>query len=90
MSLPLKDFRLGITESIDIWLDAEAIAFGKDKAAIARDILNEWAKRKAHAFKVAHRRLATNGMQTDWLGDDTEDAGSTPADAGTHRKERAK
>lgn len=88
MSIPLKDFRLGITESIDIWLDAEAIAFGKDKAAIAREILNEWAKRKAHAFKVAHRRMATNGLQTDWLGDETEDAGSSPADAGASRSGR--
>lgn len=88
MSLPLKDFRLGITESIDIWLDAEAAAFGKDKSAVARDVLNEWAKRKAHAFKVAHRRLATNGMQTDWLGDDAEDAGAAPVDAGVSRKER--
>jgi len=76
MSIPLRDFRLGIPESVDIWLDAEAIAFGKDKAAIARDVLQEWAKRKAHAFKVAHRRMASNGMQTDWLGDDTEEDGA--------------
>jgi len=88
MSVPLKDFRLGITETIDIWLDAEAIAFGKDKAAIAREVLNEWAKRKAHAFKVAHRRLSTNGMQTDWLGEETEDAGGSPADAGAGRSGR--
>jgi hypothetical protein len=75
MSLPLKDFRLGITESIDIWLDAEASAFGKDKAAVAREILNEWAKRKAHAHKVAARRLTANGMQPELFGDDTEDDG---------------
>jgi hypothetical protein len=86
MSLPLKDFRLGITESIDVWLDAEAVAFGKDKAAVAREVLAEWSKRKAHAFKVAHRRLAANGAQTDWLGDETEDAGVMPADAGASRK----
>lgn len=88
MSVPLKDFRLGITESIDIWLDAEAMAFGKDKAAIARDVLNEWAKRKAHAFKVAHRRMSSNGLQADWLGDDPEDAGASPAEAGTSRSGR--
>lgn len=75
MSLPLKDFRLGIPEAVDIWLDAEAIAFGKDKAAVAREILQEWAKRKAHAFKVAHRRMASNGLQADWLGDEPEDDG---------------
>lgn len=88
MSLPLKDFRLGITESIDVWLDAEAAAFGRDKATVAREVLTEWAKRKAHAFKVAHRRMAANGLQTDWLGDDTEDDGAVPADAGTSRRER--
>lgn len=86
MSLPLKDFRLGITEAIDIWLDAEAIAFGKDKAAVAREILQEWAKRKAHAFKVAHRRMASNGMQADWLGGEEEDDGAKPADAGRGRR----
>jgi len=30
VSIPLKDFRLGISETVDIWLDAEAIAFGND------------------------------------------------------------
>ncbi|MBS0364928.1 MAG: hypothetical protein JSR67_03780 [Proteobacteria bacterium] len=75
MSLPLKDFRLGVTESIDLWLEAEAVAFGKDKAAVAREVLQEWAKRKAHAFKVAHRRMAGNGMQPELFGDETEDGG---------------
>ncbi len=76
MSIPLKDFRLGITESIDIYLDAEAVAFGRDKASIAREILQEWAKRKAHAHKVAARRLCANGGQPelDWSG--TEDGGT--------------
>lgn len=77
MSLPLKDFRLGITESIDIWLDAEAVAFGTDKAAVAREVLAEWAKRKAHAFKVAHRRLNANGLQPELTGLDTEDDGTS-------------
>ncbi len=76
MSLPLKDFRLGITESIDIWLDAEAVAFGTDKAAVAREVLADWAKRKAHAFKVAQRRLNANGLQPELTGLDTEDDGS--------------
>lgn len=76
MSLPLKDFRLGITESIDIWLDAEAAAFGSDKAAVAREVLAEWAKRKAHAFKVAQRRLIANGLQPELTGLDTEDDGT--------------
>lgn len=86
MSVPLKDFRLGITESIDIMLDAQALAFGKDKAAVARDVLAEWAKRKAHEHKVIARRLAANGMQPELFGDDTEDDGARPADAGGRRK----
>lgn len=77
MSLPLKDFRLGITESIDIWLDAEATAFGADKAEIAREILSGWARRKAHAFRVASRRFAANGVQPELTGLDWEEAGVT-------------
>jgi hypothetical protein len=71
VSIPLKDFRLGIPESVDIWLDAEAIAFGKDKAAVAREILMEWARKKAHAHKVATKRLAANGIQPELGWDDS-------------------
>lgn len=77
MALPLKDFRLGITESIDIWLDAVAIANTADKAAVAREILQDWADRKAHEHKVAHRRMTANGLQPDLPGFDTEDDGAS-------------
>ena len=76
MSLPLKDFRLGITESIDMALDASAAAFGRDKAAVARDVLQEWAKRKAHEYRVYARRAAANGLQPELTGFETEDAGA--------------
>ncbi len=76
MAIPLKDFRMGITESIDIMLDAEAIAFGKDKAAVAREVLADWAKKKAHAHKVIQRRLTANGMQPELFGDEMEDDGA--------------
>lgn len=75
MSVPLKDFRLGITESIDIMLDAQALAFGRDKASVARDVLAEWARKKAHEHKVIARRLAANGMQPELFGDETADDG---------------
>jgi hypothetical protein len=75
VALPLKDFRLGISESIDIWLDAVAISQDTDKAAIARDILQDWADRKAHEHKVARRRMKANGLQPDLTGLDTEDDG---------------
>lgn len=88
MSIPLKDFRLGITETIDIMLDAQASAFGTDKATIARDVLKDWAKKKFHEHKVMQRRLAANGMQPELFGDETEDAGVMPASAGTSRSTR--
>lgn len=86
MSLPLKDFRLGITETIDIMLDAEAVAFGTDKAAIAREVLKEWAKKKAHAYKVMRSRFEANGMQPELFGTDEESGGIRAADAGSRRK----
>jgi hypothetical protein len=68
VSIPLKDFRLGIPESVDVWLESEAQAFDTDKAHVAREVLMEWARKKAHAHKVASRLMASKGMQTelDW------------------------
>ena len=76
MSLPLKDFRTGITEAIDVWLEIEAAATGKDKAAVGREVLQDWAKRKAHAHRIASRKLAVNGLQPELDGLDLEDAGT--------------
>ena len=75
MSLPLKAFCLGITESTDIWLDAVAAANRTDKAQVAREVLQEWAKRKAHEHTVAMRRMAANGLQPELPGIEPEDAG---------------
>lgn len=77
MSVPLKDLRLGITESIDIMLDAQAAAFGIEKQAVARQVLADWAKKKAHEHRVIAKRLAANGMQPELFGDDTEDDGAS-------------
>lgn len=76
MAIPLKDFRLGITESIDIWLDAVAVANTADKAAIAREVLQEWADRKAHEHRVAWRRMQANGLQAELPGFEMEDGGA--------------
>jgi len=76
MSIPLKDFRVPIPESVHMWLDAEATAFGTDMQVVARNILKEWAKRKAHAYKVATKRMTANGLQMELVGDDEEDDGS--------------
>lgn len=88
MSLPLKDLRTAIPEATDVWLEIESRTTGKDKAAVVRDALNEWAKEKAHAFRVAHRILQANGAQTDWLGEDSVEAAIPAASVGTTRKSR--
>lgn len=75
MSAPLKDFRMGIPESTDMWLEIEAAALGLDKQTIGRMIFREWEKKKVHAYKLATKRLQANGLQPELFGDDTEDAG---------------
>jgi hypothetical protein len=75
MALPLKDFRMGITEQVDAALDAQAAAFGKDKAQVAREVLSEWARMKHREHMVYGRRLRANGMQMDLDGLDVEDDG---------------
>ncbi len=77
MSIPLKDFRCGISESIDIWLDAVAAANRTDKAQVAREVLQEWANRKRHEHTVAMRRMSANGLQPELPGFETEDAGAS-------------
>lgn len=77
MSAPLKDFRCAITESIDVALEAESNAFGRDKAAIAREILGAWAKRKFHEHRVLARLLMANGLQPELDGLSTEGAGTS-------------
>jgi hypothetical protein len=77
MSVPLKDLRLGVSETVDIMLDATAAAFGKDKQTIAREVLTEWARKVAHQHRVIARRLAANGMQPELFGDDVADDGTS-------------
>jgi len=76
MSAPLKDFRVPIPEHVHMWLEADAAAFGTDMQVIARNILKEWAKRKAHAYKVATKRMTANGLQMELVGNDEEDDGA--------------
>jgi hypothetical protein len=88
VSIPLKDYRTALPETTDAWLDIEAEASGKDKAAIGRDVLNEWAKSKAHAFRVAARRLHANGLQMELLGLDDAGKASGAEHHGAGRKAR--
>lgn len=75
MSVPLKDYRGGIHESTDMWLEIEAQALGLEKQVVVRQILREWEKKKAHAYKLATKRLQANGIQPELFGDDAEDDG---------------
>lgn len=75
MSVPLKDFRCPIPEAVHMWLEAEATAFGTDMQTIARGIFKDWAKKKAHAYKVATKRLSANGLQMELVGSDEEEDG---------------
>ena len=75
MAVPLKDFRTAIDEHTDIALTAAAAGAGKDKAAIAREVLKEWARRKSHEHRVFTRMLAAHGLQTEFDGLETEDDG---------------
>lgn len=76
MAIPLKDFRLGLPEFVDAILDAEAIGMGEDKQTIARQVLEQWARRRHRAHKVYAKRLRANGMQMELDGIDPEDDGS--------------
>lgn len=75
MSTPLKDFRVPIPEAVHVWLDAEATAFGTDMQTVARNILREWARKKAHAYKVATKRMQANGLQMELVGNDEDEDG---------------
>lgn len=75
VSLPLKDCRTSIPETVDVWLEIEAASTGQDKTVIVRDVLKTWAKAKQHAYTVATRKLQANGLQPELFGDDTADDG---------------
>lgn len=83
MAAPLKDLkfdRVGLSESTHMWLESDAEAFDTSMQEIARRVLDEWAAKKAHAFRIAAKRLRANGLQMELLGNDAEDNG-TPRSA---------
>lgn len=75
MAIPLKDFRLGITDGIYAALEAEGIAFDKDMQVVAREILQDWADRKHRAYTVYAKRVLANGMQTELPGLERDNSG---------------
>lgn len=75
MAIPLKDFSVGLSESIHAALEAESVAFEKTMQVIAREILQEWADRKHRAYTVYARRVMANGNQTELPGFDAGNDG---------------
>lgn len=75
MSTPLKDFRLAVSEQVLAALEAEATAYDRDMAAIARDVLSDWAKRKHRAHTLYAKRFLANGPQADFAWEMTEENG---------------
>lgn len=55
MSIPLKDLRLGISETTHAVLDAVARASNRDMAAVAREVLQEWTDRKLNEHELIGR-----------------------------------
>jgi hypothetical protein len=52
LSADLKDFRGKLTAETNLALEAESMAFGRDKADIVREIMHAWALKKNHEHKV--------------------------------------
>ena len=77
MSAPLKDLgRLGVSETTHAALEAESAAFGQSMQEIAREVLQQWADRKAHGYKVYARRVMANGLQVELPGFGVEGDGA--------------
>lgn len=75
MALPQKELRFGVPDIVHIYLDAAAGANKLDKNDLCREIMEEWAGRKAHEHKLAQRALRANGVQPDLPGFESDDSG---------------
>lgn len=75
MATPLKDFSVGLSDSIHAALEAESVAFDKTMQVVAREVLQEWADRKHRAYTVYARRVIANGNQTELPGFETGNDG---------------
>lgn len=76
MALPPKEVRIYVPEWVHILLAARAEAFDVEIGAVAKEQVMAWAKREAHAHRVAAKRFRGTGMQPELFGEDPEEAGS--------------
>lgn len=63
MSIPLIDFRGKITPDTDAVLEAVHQATGRDRAEIAREVLDVWAVSKIHEASLIDLRLKREGLR---------------------------
>ena len=62
MSIPLKDFRGGLTEEMHALLDAEAEVTGREKQEIVRGIIQVWADKQIEVYRVQTKKFAVAGL----------------------------
>jgi hypothetical protein len=75
VSAPTKELRLNLPEAVFAGIEAQARAFGKDKAEIGREIVMAWHRQFHSAATLYARSLARNGLQAEFHGFDPEDDG---------------
>lgn len=61
MADELVDYRGRITALSDALAQGEADSRGIDKAVVVREVLDAWAKQRAHAASLAHADLLAQG-----------------------------
>lgn len=77
MTNGLRDFRGKITAETDLWLDAEALATGRQRQDIAREVLHEAALRRTSEVTVMADYLRSKGIP-----------GESPGSAAARRRRR--
>lgn len=68
----LIDYRTKVDETTRSVLDAVARATGEDMAAIGRDVLAEWAKKKIHEASLIQRMTKREGTGRETKGNSGE------------------
>lgn len=76
MSKPTNDFRLVINDFVDRMLDAEARGTRNDKQAVAREVLEVWARERHRVHRLYAKSLRADGLQMELDGLDTEEDGA--------------
>lgn len=76
MSKPTKDLRLVVPEYVHDVLDTEAAGTHDDIHAIARQVLERWARDRHRVHKLYAKRLRSKGLQMELDGIEPEDDGT--------------